>query len=37
MFTQTTAVKRLRKLDNRIKIVRGGSSAGKTGIVTGKH
>ena len=30
MFTQTTAVKRLRKLDNRIKIVRGGSSAGKT-------
>lgn len=30
MFTQTTAVKRLRQLDNRIKIVRGGSSAGKT-------
>ena len=30
MFTQTTAVKRLRKLDNRIKIIRGGSSAGKT-------
>ncbi len=30
MFTQTQAVKRLRKLDNRIRIVRGGSSAGKT-------
>jgi len=30
MFTQTQAVKRLRKLENRIRIVRGGSSAGKT-------
>jgi len=30
MFTQTQAVKRLRKLDKRIKIIRGGSSAGKT-------
>ena len=30
MFTQTKAVKRLRKLENRIRIVRGGSSAGKT-------
>ena len=30
MFTQTQAVKRLRKLNNRIKIIRGGSSAGKT-------
>ena len=30
MFNQTQAVKRLRKLDNRIKIIRGGSSAGKT-------
>mgnify|MGYP005998241197 FL=1 len=30
MFTQTQAVKRLRNLDSRIKIVRGGSSAGKT-------
>ncbi len=30
MFTQTQAVKRLRKLDNRVKIIRGGSSAGKT-------
>ena len=30
MFTQTQAVKRLRKLNKRIKIIRGGSSAGKT-------
>ena len=30
MFTQTQAVKRLRKLHKRIKIIRGGSSAGKT-------
>jgi phage terminase large subunit len=30
MFTQTTAVKRLRQLKSRIRIVRGGSSAGKT-------
>ena len=30
MFTQTKAVKRLRQLDSRIKIIRGGSSAGKT-------
>ena len=30
MFKITTAVKRLRKLDKRIKIIRGGSSAGKT-------
>ena len=30
MFTQTQAVKRLRKLENRVRIVRGGSSAGKT-------
>jgi phage terminase large subunit len=30
MFTQTQAVKKLRNLDSRIKIVRGGSSAGKT-------
>ncbi len=30
MFSQTQAVKRLRKLNKRIKIIRGGSSAGKT-------
>ena len=30
MFSQTKAVKRLRQLDSRIKIIRGGSSAGKT-------
>jgi phage terminase large subunit len=30
MFTQTKAVKRLRKLDKRIRIIRGGTSAGKT-------
>ena len=30
MFNQTKAVKRLRKLNNRIRIIRGGSSAGKT-------
>ena len=30
MFTQTKAVKRLRELKSRIRIVRGGSSAGKT-------
>ena len=30
MFTLTEAVKKLRKLDSRIRIVRGGSSAGKT-------
>ena len=30
MFTQTKAVKRLRKLEKRIRIIRGGTSAGKT-------
>lgn len=30
MFTQTQAVKRLRKLESRTRIIRGGSSAGKT-------
>ena len=30
MFNQTKAVKRLRELNNRIRIIRGGSSAGKT-------
>ena len=30
MFRKTQAVKRLRKLDKRTKIIRGGSSAGKT-------
>ena len=30
MFLQTTAIKKMRKLDKRIKIVQGGTSAGKT-------
>ena len=34
MFQYTTAIKKLRKLKNRVKVVRGGTSAGKTfGII----